>query len=309
MRIELKQNDAKTYDMYPDDLLFWKHDGKELMLLVEHEGDSVPSPREDDSPVCRMYCHHPRHHLGDYPYKKQPEDWWRMLIEHSVPKDEIARRLTAGLVKGYGPNDPYDGGPMHGNIPETADELVERFLDAVADDDIPVSLRQAMIRDYAVVMPLWLYDHSGITMSCGARTYPYNDRFDSGQVGWIAAVKHDILREFGGGQDEDAFDWQAKAKAVIASEVDTYDKWLTGDVYRYVLYERDIENTPDDGDYSEDDWTEIDACGWFYGTDILSNGISDHIGQGLSEAIAAGTYETGTHATQTQVIHGFRKDC
>ena len=46
--------------------------------------------------------------------------------------------------------------------------------------------------DIAVKLPLWLYDHSGISMSCGDRTYPYNDQWDSGLVGTIYVTKESL---------------------------------------------------------------------------------------------------------------------
>lgn len=300
--IELKHT-RTAYNMYPDDLIFWKHDDTEYML--QYEADDMPqNPRalidgtDDPDTICRMYCHHPRYNLGDYDNKLMPGSWLRLQIENTVPADMIADRLSAQAIPGYGPNDPDEDGAILTN----RQDLIDRFLSGVEDGDVPISACRAMLKDYAVIMPLWLYDHSGITISVGDRVYPYNDRFDSGQVGWIFVSRGKIESIYG----KPCPDWEAKAQAIIESEVKAYDQYLTGDIYAFSLYARPI---PDDDarEYEEDDWDEIDACSGFYGTDILSNGVAEQIDRGLSEAIASSAYETGTHSTRSVVVHQYKK--
>ena len=58
---------------------------------------------------------------------------------------------------------------------------------------LPMKALKELAERKNVVLPLYLYDHSGITMSCDL-TYPYNDRWDSGQVGWIYASHQRVSR-------------------------------------------------------------------------------------------------------------------
>jgi len=58
--------------------------------------------------------------------------------------------------------------------------------------DIERYLREDL--NAAVVLPLYLYDHGGISMST-SRVYPYNDRWDSGQVGFICATEERLKAE------------------------------------------------------------------------------------------------------------------
>jgi hypothetical protein len=99
----------------------------------------------------------------------------------------------------------------------------------------------------AIVIPLYLYDHSGITM----RTAPFGDRWDSGQVGYIYTTKAAILKNFGGKiltkKRIDA------ANKCLQSEVETYDQYLTGDVYGYFIDGPDGET--------------VSSCGGFFGLD------------------------------------------
>jgi len=39
-------------------------------------------------------------------------------------------------------------------------------------------------KDLAVCLPLYIYEHGGVSMACGNRVYPYNDSWDSSMVGF-----------------------------------------------------------------------------------------------------------------------------
>lgn len=71
-----------------------------------------------------------------------------------------------------------------------------------------------------VILPLYLYDHSGITM----RTHSFNDRWDSGQVGFIYASRKDILDNWGGKRVTK--DLRQKANDLLIAEVQDYDDYL-----------------------------------------------------------------------------------
>lgn len=101
--------------------------------------------------------------------------------------------------------------------------------------------------DAAVVLPLYLYDHSGITM----RTYPFECRWDSGQIGFIYVTKAKLRQEFN--RKYVTARLEDKVTGILKSEVETYDQYLTGDVYGFV-----IEDEKGDVKYS---------CGGFYGAD------------------------------------------
>lgn len=99
-----------------------------------------------------------------------------------------------------------------------------------------------------VILPLYLYDHSGITMSTG-RQYPFNCPWDSGQVGWIYVTAEKIRKEWG----RNTKATKAKALRCLQAEVDTYDQFLTGQVYGYVIEDPQGEH--------------VDSCWGFFGFD------------------------------------------
>lgn len=109
------------------------------------------------------------------------------------------------------------------------------------------AMEKALNKEYKYLTPLYLYDHSGITIS----TKPFKGghaAWDSGRVGFIG-IKRDkehTLRE-------------KKSRKIIDQEVETYDQYLTGDVWCY-----SIEDTEGE---------EFDRCSGFFGDDILTNGM------------------------------------
>jgi hypothetical protein len=104
-----------------------------------------------------------------------------------------------------------------------------------------------------IILKLYLYDHSGITMS----TKPFGDRWDSMQVGFIFATKEDLIKEYGK-VDEEII---KKAQSVLEGEVETYDQYLRGDVYGFKIYEI---STSDNGDEHRE---EVEASWGYYGED------------------------------------------
>ena len=81
-------------------------------------------------------------------------------------------------------------------------------------------------------LPLWLYDHSGISMSTERQCL-----WDSSFVGLIFVEKDFYLAQM---CLKDEKDWKAKAKETLKGEVKTYSDFLEGNVYEWTLYEPTI---------------------------------------------------------------------
>ena len=116
-----------------------------------------------------------------------------------------------------------------------------------------------------ITIPLYLYDHSGITIRADSTLLKQVDSFmwDWGQVGFIYCTREDLLKEF----DEITVETPKKAESILLAEVEEYDKYLTGDVYGYILLE---------------DGEEIDSCWGFYEID----NILDQTGMNKGDAIS-----------------------
>lgn len=90
-----------------------------------------------------------------------------------------------------------------------------------------------------IILPLYLYDHSGISMSTN-RSYPYNDQWDAGQVGFIYISKADICREY----SVKRISPQLKDRVTdyLIGEVKAYDNYIRGNVYGYVIEDQEGNN-------------------------------------------------------------------
>jgi hypothetical protein len=111
---------------------------------------------------------------------------------------------------------------------------------STADDDVLTSTA-----DYVVALPLYRYPRMVIKMS----TTPFTCRWDSGQVGWITMTKEQILSTFGGKRVTQTK--KAQAIALMKEEVNTYDCYISGEVYYYAITNADGE--------------VVESCGGYYG--------------------------------------------
>jgi hypothetical protein len=124
----------------------------------------------------------------------------------------------------------------------------------------PQAFQEWLKDNPAVVLPLNLYDHSGITMSTSSG-YPYNDRWDAGQVGWIYVTLEKVRKEYGKRAVTKRI--REDATKALEKEVKTYDQYLRGDVYGYVIKKVVDEDDPDqDKDVDTD---HLDSCWGYFG--------------------------------------------
>jgi hypothetical protein len=114
-------------------------------------------------------------------------------------------------------------------------------------------LKTQIESDYKVLMikPLYMYDHSGITIS----TSPFGCNWDSGQIGWVFIDKDNLQRISG---DSDGFN-ELNLEEITDSEVKTYDQYVTGEVYRYTIYE--IETCS----LGHEHKNFVEGCGGYFG--------------------------------------------
>jgi hypothetical protein len=119
-----------------------------------------------------------------------------------------------------------------------------------------------------VILPLYLFDHSGITISTGCEHFRACDGagWDWGQVGFIFISREKINQEYGkhGGRTDD------QIREYLRNEVKVYDQYLQGDIYGFIMREPACPTCDGPGE-------EGDSCWGFYGDDPLENGMIDHL--------------------------------
>ena len=134
-------------------------------------------------------------------------------------------------------------------------------------------VKQAIIdqKNPIAILPLYLYDHSGITMN----TTGFSCGWDSGQVGFIFVDEEtatkigwtaEYAEQLAKGDDEK---YAGKTREEILtdfmlSDVQVYDDYISGQVYRFEITDKDGEEVEDG------------SCGGFFGYDHDKSGLLDH---------------------------------
>lgn len=177
--------------------------------------DHTPlNPRKEWDNAATMVCWHQRYDLGDEQPTCDPLDYFRKLVNDECPHCE-----GTGEGTGNEPDAEPEGG--YNPIPDCAHC---EGTGVVSDEEV-----MGLVEDEHYVLPLYLYDHSGITMC----TSFFSCTWDSGRVGSIYISKAKAAQE----------GWKTPEQAYEAmrAEVEEYDHYLTDQCYGYVVEDADGE--------------------------------------------------------------------
>ena len=281
-----------------ENLLTRGSDGTYYRLRIGQD-DWIDSPR-DWSPLGHMLCWNRRYNLGDKHDYSEPIDFWHDMVREHIDRNTLFAYALSGdgsvrLQKEIDEDGEesyklcYWGYISFLGDKQKASWCIDKTYDTgdiedlrsggwYVEDDIIEDLGfedcKRLLKDKVFYLPLYLYDHSGITMSTGS----FCDSWDSGQVGFIYVTKEDIEKEYGAFNKKNL----ETAMSVLRGEVDIYNQYIHGDVYWYRLEKflggtvAGEEVSPQEALYADIFWEEIDSCGGFYGSDVTENGMTEH---------------------------------
>ena len=213
-----------------------------LTVRIQQDED-YESPREWGT-HGKMICWHRKYNLGDDHDYKTPQDFFISLFDECDPSGEDVRKIIAELIKDEDWQEDYRKFFVSNMHYSTRDSIRYDYLREVMENDgLPRSIHemiQEVVEEKFLVLPLYLYDHSGITMN----TTGFSCRWDSGKVGYIYAAKDSLE------------DPSVELEKVLISEVEVYDQYLTGDVWGYVI--------------EDESGCELDSCWGHYGYDYCT---------------------------------------
>lgn len=126
----------------------------------------------------------------------------------------------------------------------TEEEIQNRFSEMEANGDI-------------YILPVYLYDHSGTTIS----TTPFSCPWDSGQVGFIYVTRETLEKEMLADKTPE------EIHSYLKNEVVEYNNYMTGDVYGF-----EIEETGD-------------SCFGFSGNDHVSSGLLEQAQDSIESSL------------------------
>lgn len=206
--------------------------GKYLVEVVRDE--YVDSPRKEMDNLSTMYCWHKRYSLGDS--DKAPDAILRGLL-NSLSYDDMVQKINDNMnirIESEVNDEGYDCHTTYINGKEfsTCFSTEEIYDDIVCDigDFLSFSeVREFIAKLVPVMRTLYLYDHSGLSIS-GSTFHgrAQHASWDSGIVG-IAIVTAEDLKKNAVTVEQ--------AERAIDSEIETYDMYLNGDVYGVTISE------------------------------------------------------------------------
>lgn len=167
--------------------------------------------------------------------------------------DNLIQNINIGILVDDHPESPrdWDGNLGHMVCFHGRYNLGESH-DFKEPDDLHKHLRK-IDRENGVYLPLYLYDHSGLTMGTSNDSWPFNCPWDAGQVGYIYASAENIRNFYGCKRVTQ--NMRKQALETLQHEVDDYAKYLEGDIYGFVI-------TDEDGEH-------LDSCWGFWGFDYV----------------------------------------
>ena len=249
-------------------------------LKIEHDQDAQ-NPRTDCDHADVMYCEHRRYDLGDkdaeHPYNEvayvmlqhpgtilayvlddsDTADGTNLILDDVLAMCEEHAEEAADEAEAFD-DDGEHGGDHHDDECDVcralADaaraELAVRYLSA-AKWETERRLRPGI----AIIRPLSLYDHSGITISAGAPSCPW----DSGYVGCQYITDEALQSEWNGDRE--------RALAYMDATLQTYDDYLRGNVHGFTLELGTLGTTAFADGTTEQTirWDHEDSCWGFIG--------------------------------------------
>lgn len=120
----------------------------------------------------------------------------------------------------------------------------------------PSEWLSSRMRENAVILPVYMYDHSGLSLS----TTPFSCRWDSGQLGYIYAPRAQILETYKVSRISKKL--RKTVESALRAEVLVYHQYLQGDAWGYVF---------------EKEGKETDSCWGFFGETLEETGMKDSV--------------------------------
>jgi hypothetical protein len=238
------------------------------------------NPCEEWEFLGKMVCWHNRYELGHEQPKCDPDEYLKDLaIEaDSTVEDRI---------------DYWENGPGWIRILNKRMDEDDVFNSSDECTNKVNSIIQKTIDKYYIMLPLYLYDHSGLTI----QTSPFSCPWDSGMVGFVYVSIKAVKKEW---------NWKVLTKSrrqniidILVSEVNSYDDYLTGSVYGYT-----IEPTDKNKSIACDD-----SCWGYFGYDLDKSGLLSDAKSNIDYAIEKYKKECIENHQRRMQMNSFMQCC
>lgn len=249
--------------------------------------DETPeNPRNWDN-VATFVCEHRRYNLGD---EQDIEGRIDSLFNDYVPAkaiiDYFVKTRDAHLI----PGEEDDDCDQYYEYDETVcGEEYTRYIDAdTSDSDDSVASDMAdkldlyekisLLEDTGevVTLPISMYEHSGISLWLGSKWVHPDAQWDCSSIGFAYVEKATAEKEMPQRKltDEQRNDWKKWAYAMMEGEMETYNKYVSGEVYGYMIEDEEGEEASN---------AHLCGCWGYYDKDYLLEDAKSDIDAYLEE--------------------------
>lgn len=243
----------------------------DLYRLTIKSDENAINPREEDN-LGNLILFGSFRSVGDKHLYTSPEEFLRELLD-SVPSEELlgtldylprgdkedlylevfetyfndmAREISLpDVLLELGENLNKDQELLVGELALEANPDYAREIESI---DFSLSVLEELVSklETITILPVFFYDHGGLSVNTGGFSCPW----DSGQAGWIFATQQEAT-EYGIEKDS--------IQSFLEKEVKELNMFLQGDVYKYILEEKNTCSYCGNVSYEF-----IDSCGGFY---------------------------------------------
>lgn len=205
---------------------------------IEQDTDVI-HPRDKFNHYSTLYTWHTRYSIGGKEDKNHQEPITNLCVWAFNQFNELT---ISKEIKKYTSHEQT----MYFNDEELNQEQFNFFVNFV----------QEWLDANFALLPIYMYDHFGITISTG----PFDCPFDNGQIG-IIYIKKSTCERIGISLDD--------AREILKRDIEEINNYLTGNVFSISIYETDEEEYDGDIIY-EDEITPknrklIECVGGYYG--------------------------------------------
>lgn len=243
-----------------------KYRGYDINIYYDEDSQS---PREWGN-VATFVCCHRRYTLGDRQDMEACID--ELFDKHVNAKDIVAyfiksrnaRWVQNGTEDYDGSYDKYlewnDGKEYFGVDDNTPDEDIayNYIRDELTNGEKLMLVEQS---GSVAILPISMYDHSGITLWLGSTMGHVDAQWDCSSVGFAYVEKDKAEEEMPQRGQLPGTDWKQWAYKMMESEMNVYDQYVRGNVYGWYI------------EYGEDQFE--DSCWGYVGDDEIPRMIEE----------------------------------
>lgn len=254
-----------------------KEEYRGLTINVYYDDDYSNNPR-DWSNVATFVCEHRGYKLGDI---QNIQDAVNELYSSYVPSkaviDYFVKTRHAKLIageEGDGSDHYYEYetkvcGEMHKLYISADSSIGDDEIAGEMEDELDLGEKLQLIEESGEVVMLLIsmYEHSGITLWLGSKGSHFDSQWDCSSIGF-AYVEKSTAEEEGMLDPGEKYkhDWKEWAYAMMEGEMKTYDQFVRGEVYGYMIEDENGEEAAD---------SDLCGCWGFIGDDGKEDMLSE----------------------------------